>query len=136
MIRFLGTNAKIININNLKNKNDIFDMEKIKKLIETVKRRANYEICDDRYYAPINESLVNNYNRNNKGVSFIISQDSDNYSGHMLEVAVIHPQNGMPFRRPLAYGDKKQILEFLDNKESLKTIKNDLNAIQDDIKNS
>ncbi len=137
MIKFLNTNAKIINMNNLNNPKDFIDMEKVKKLLSDVTRRANYEVCDDRYYAPINEGLINNaYNKSYKSINFMISQDSDKFSGHMLEVAMVHPKNGMPFRRPLAYGDKKQILDFLENKDSLKIIKNDLTAIQEDIKNS
>ncbi len=99
-------------------------------LLKKIKTRAEFEISDTHYYRPINEGL---YSKNKKlpykGAALTISQDETNKAQHMIEISLLHPSMATEIKRPLALGNKKEILEYLNNSNTLNNIKNDISEI-------
>lgn len=124
--------AKIIKLNPYKTNTVNNFNSSLNKLLENITKRAEYEISDNHYYRKIDESF-NNSGLNCKGIAFSISQDSDKFGGHLLEVSMLHPSMKKEVSRPLAYGNKKDILDFLKKKESIKSIKEDLEGMVEDL---
>lgn len=127
MIKF--NSAKLIQLNPIQgikmNENILTDM--INKI-----RKSTVSMADDRFYKPISESVINN-NKDYKAIALTISQDEDKYSGHMLEISVLD-NSMLEHKRPLAYGDKDTIISYLSNKDVVKNIKQDLEAILSEIR--
>lgn len=133
MIKFLNNSAKIVKMEPL-NKNT-FDISKsIKASLEKLTKRAEYEMSDDFHYKNIDESFVNDgKGLNCKALAFTISQDSDKYSGHLLELSMLHKSMQKELTRPLAYGTKQQIVDFLKNKDAFKNIKKDIDDLNSEL---
>lgn len=127
--------AKIIKLNPYKNNSVNKLNSSLDNVLNNIVKRAEYEISDEHYYKKINETF-NNSGLDCKGIAFSISQDSDKFGGHLLEVSMLHPSMKKEVSRPLVYGNKKDIIEFLKNKNSLKTIKEDLDAMVEDLKHN
>ncbi len=124
MIKFGNTTILPLNSPFRKNYADL--NETIKSLIDDLYKNAQHKISDDRFYQAITQGIVNGTKElNAKGLAFTISQDSDKFNGHLLEVSMLLPSM-KEIKRPLAYGNSKKILDFLKDKESLKVIKKDL----------
>ena len=47
----------------------------------------------------------------------------------MIEISLLHPSMATEIKRPLALGNKKEILEYLNNSNTLNNIKNDISEI-------
>lgn len=125
-------NAKLIPLNPAYKKNYTSIQDTISGLVEGLYQKARYKITDERFYPMIAHSTQNNTAElNGKAIALTISQDSDKYNGHMLEISMLLPSY-KEIKRPLAYGDSKTILEFLQNKASIKSIKKDLLAMNSD----
>ena len=133
MIKLFSNNARIIKMNPL-NKNNLDVNKGIKDTLDKLLKRAEYELSDDFHYKDINECFSNDgKGLNCKALAFTISQDSDKFAGHMLEVSMLHKSMQRELTRPLAYGTKKDILDFLKNKESFKSIKKDIDEMNKEI---
>ena len=126
--------AKIVNLRPTVNSKINNVNEFLENCISKISKRAEYEISDSHYYQNIDE-VFNFNNPDYKKIIFNISQDDNNFSGHMLEITIQHPYMQLEATRPLAYGSKKDILEFLNDKKSLDTIKNDIEQMIKDLKN-
>jgi len=133
MIKFLNNSARIIKMEP-SNKNT-FDISKsIKTTLDKLVKRAEYEMSDDFHYKNIDESLVNDgKGLNCKALAFSISQDSDKYSGHLLEVSLLHKSMQRELTRPLVYGTKQQIVDFLKSKDVFKNIKKDIDELSNEL---
>ena len=127
MIKF--GNAVIIPLNSPLRKSYTGLSETIKNLMSELYKNAQYKIAEDRFYPPISHSVLNNTKElNAKALAFTISQDSDKFNGHLLEVSMLSPTM-KEIKRPLAYGDSRTILDFLKDKNSIPLIKKDLLAM-------
>ena len=125
MIKLLE-NAKIIPLNSPYRKNYVKLQEVIKNLVEDLYKSSEYTIADDRFYLPISKGIANNTKElDAKAIALTISQDKDKFNGHLLEVSMLLPTM-KEVKRPLAYGDSKTILDFLQNKDSIQVIRKDL----------
>ena len=121
--------AKLIPLNPAYKKNYTSIQDTICGLVDELYKKARYKITDERFYPEISHSTLNNTAElNGKAIALTISQDSDKYNGHMLEISMLLPSDKV-IKRPLAYGDSKTILDFLNSKDSIKTIKSDLLAM-------
>jgi len=126
--------AKIIKLNPYKTYPAKNLTTSIEGFVQDILKRAEYEVSDEHYYKKINAAFNDN-NLNCKGIAFTISQDSDKFNGHLLEVSMLHPSMKIEISRPLAYGNKKEILNFLKDKSSVKTIKEDLETMVKELHN-
>lgn len=126
MISNLTNNAKIIKMNPLcKSKYKL--SEQIKAMINQVLDTAKKDISEENKYPIIIKKFINNDKRMNyDSLSFAISQDSDKLTGHMLEVVMSHPNKDIGIKRPLAYGTKEQIIKFLEQSDSIKSVEKDV----------
>ena len=102
-------------------------------LINKFTQKVQVGVSDKMFYTPISESFVAN-NKDYRAMALSVSQDCDKYAGHMLEICVLHPAKQREYKRPLVYGNKETILNYLKDKNILNNIKQDFNAILDEIK--
>lgn len=92
---------------------------KIKNLLKSLKVNVDSYLYDNRYYNPITAGTpLSDRTLNSRAIAFKVSQDPDNLAKHMLEVSVLHPKAALELTRPLAYGDKKAILGYLNDEKS------------------
>lgn len=126
----------MIRLNNkleLKNLKGQFSMDyskKLKNLLDKFKKRAEYEVSDSHYYRPISEALlVQNKKLPYKSAALTISQDETNKTQHILEISLLHNSMVKEIKRPLVAGDKKEILQFLNDNNSLNILKNDISEM-------
>ena len=109
-------------------------IDTIKGLIKNMRARIN-EISDSHIYPAITEgSPITDEKVFARGVAFKISQDADNKAGHMLEVSVLHPQKQIEYTRPLAYGNKNVISDYLNNDRSYDSILKEVNEMCTDLR--
>lgn len=132
-------------INNLNNKAIILKLnpfygartnlsESIKYMLNEVLKHAKSDVSDEKRYASVIQNFANNDKKfNYKSLTFVISQDSDKLSGHMLEVVMPHPKKEIGIKRPLAYGTKEQIVEFLEKPDSVKSVKKDVEEMNKEL---
>ena len=122
-------NATIIPLNSPFRRTYTSLQETIKSLADELYKNAQYKMADDRFYQEISQSVINNTKElNAKAIAFTLSQDSDKFNGHLLEVSMLLPTMKV-IKRPLAYGDSRTILDFLKDKNSVQVIKKDLLAM-------
>lgn len=122
----LFNQAKLIPLNPSYRKSYTSLPETIKNLMSELYKNARYKIADDRFYQPISSGVKNSTKElNARAIALTVSQDSDKFNGHLLEVSMLTPRM-KEIKRPLAYGDCNTILEFLKNKTSIQAIKKDL----------
>lgn len=117
---------------NFKRKLPVELEKRLYTLLSKFKNRAEYELCDTAYYRPINEAIQNNSKKiYGKSIALSISQDEANNAQHILEVSMLHPTMMLEVKRPLAYGDKKTIMNFLNNENSIKILKEDIKQMSE-----
>lgn len=112
---------KFENIRHISLKKDFIKVDgttTVKTLIKNMRNRIN-EISDFHPYPKISEgSAIVDDKLFARGVAFQIKQDAENKAGHMLEVSVLHPHKQVEYTRPLAYGNKNTIADYLNNDRS------------------
>lgn len=124
MIKFNNVNLKTSSI---KGKTPVNFENQLKQLLKKVKNRAEYEVSDTSYYRAINENLSNSSDKLHcRAIALTISQDESQAAQHLLEVSMLHPSMMIEVKRPLAAGSKKDILKFLNSKDSMKTLQQDI----------
>lgn len=129
MIKFNQVNILKHSTNKITQKymDNIKDLE---TLLHKIKSRAEFEISDTHYYRPINEGL---YSKNKKmpykGAALTISQDETNKAQHMIEISLLHPTMATEIKRPLAMGNKKEIIEYLNDNNTLNNIRKDISEM-------
>ena len=115
MIKNINNNARIIKMAFCKTKDNF--TQQLKTMLNQVLDVAKTDISEEKKYPVIIKKFANNDKRMNyNSLSFVISQDNDKLTGHMLEVAVSHSNKNVVLKRPLAYGTKEQIIKFLEQK--------------------
>lgn len=109
--------------------------EKLEILVKTIKDRAGREILDNSYYREINVPMQNkDKNVYCRSLVLTISQDSKNKSNHLLEVAMLHPTMMIENKRPIAMGNKSEILKALEDKNFIKNLSKDISEMSDKLK--
>ena len=102
-------------------KKDFIKMDvpaKIRDLFKAMRLRVN-EISDRSKYPSIIEGTANlGETLKARGGAFKIYQDPEDMAKHMLEVSVLHPRQQIELTRPLVYGSKNNILNFLNDDRS------------------
>ena len=101
---------------NYGNINMVNNLKSYKASVEKIYQKARYSIDSDRYYSPIEELVKTNSSA--KSVKLRIVQDEENLRKHFLEVTLGNSASGNVLTRPIAYGDKEDILKYLLNPES------------------
>ena len=105
---------------------------KLTNILNSLKKRAEYEIKDNDFYRTINEHFINkDKNLCCKSVALSISQDEQRPAQHLLELSMLHPAMQIENKRPLAMGTKSDILKFLNDKNSVKTLLQDISQMSD-----
>lgn len=133
MIKFNKIQHKTIN--HLKGKLPVDFDNQLNNLLNKIKTRAEYEISDTHFYRTINEHFQNaNKKLHCKSIAMNISQDEADKSQHILEISILHPSMTIENKRPLAAGNKKTILNFLNNSGSIELIKNDILQMSERLK--
>lgn len=133
MIKF--KNTEFGKVNNIKRKYSVDFEKQLNVLLNKFKTRTEYEMNNTSYYRPINEAMLNtNKKLFCKSIALSVSQDETNKAQHLLEVSMLHPAMLTEIKRPLAMGDKQTIMEYLNNKDTLKTLNNDLIQMSDKLK--
>lgn len=106
----------------IKDKKDFQKMnaeDAVKNLIKNLRARINEidsktqitegtDLIDDAFFA--------------KGVAFKIARDAENNAEHLLEVSVLHPQKQIELTRPLVYGNKYIVSDYLNNDKNADTV--------------
>ena len=54
----------------------------------------------------------------------------------MLWVSMLHPSMQIENSKPLAYGNKEEIVKFLKDEKSIKQIEEKLNTLSEELKNN
>ncbi len=103
-------------------------------MVKKITENASNLMSDTYYYRPINESFIHN-NKDYKAIALSISQDEDRFSGHMLEICVLDSKM-KEHKRPLIYGNKETLLKYLQDNNAVNNIKQDLDAILEEIKHN
>ncbi len=135
MIKFKPLNNTKV-IYTLKGKTSVNFDNQINNLLNKVKNRAEFEISDNNYYRTINEYFQNSDKKINcRAVSLSISQDETNKAQHLIEISMLHPTMAIENKRPLAYGDKKAILNYLNKLNVKELIENDIKPMSERLKN-
>ena len=120
--------AKIVNINPAFNT----DINALKNMIKQITKQAEYGVSDSYKYNPISLGATLT-NKDYKAVALTISQDEDKLYGHMLEISVL--DNLMQaHKRPLVYGNKQAIMQYLKSYKTLNLVLQDFRAIMKEIK--
>lgn len=57
-----------------------------------------------------------------RGVAFKIARDTENSAEHMLEVSVLHPDKQIELTRPLVYGNKYTVSDYLNNDKNVDSV--------------
>lgn len=132
MIEFSGNRCKIITMNNTQGANTVTSKlyEQVTDAINLVKKHAADGIRDDIHYSSITDCFENsNKNIFGRAFSFSIEQDANDSAEHILRVSLLHPNLDMQTTRPLAIGNKEQILGYLNDAQTAEKIKNQLLAM-------
>ncbi len=109
--------------------------EKLEILVKTIKDRAGREILDNSYYREINVPMQNtDKNLYCRSLVLSISQDEKNKASHLLEVAMLHPAMMIENKRPIAMGNKAEILKALEDKNFIKNLSKDISEMSDKLK--
>ncbi len=109
--------------------------EKLEILVKTIKDRAGREILDNSYYREINVPMQNtDKNLYCRSLVLSISQDEKNKASHLLEVAMLHPAMMIENKRPIAMGNKAEILKALEDKNFIKNLSKDIAEMSDKLK--
>lgn len=133
MIHNLNNKAITIKLNPFYGKKSNLS-ENIKHMLNEVLKHAKADVSDEKRYATVVENFANNdKSLNYKSLTFVISQDSDKSSGHMLEVVMPHPKKEIGIKRPLAYGSKEQIVSFLEKADSVKSVQKDIEEMNKEL---
>lgn len=135
MIKFIKIKQEK-NIKHLKGKLPVDFESQLNNLINKLKTRAENEMFDTTYYRTINEHFQNpNKKIYCRSIAMTISQDEADKSQHILELSILHPTMIIENKRPLAAGNKKTILNFLNNSGAHEIIKNDILQMSEKLKN-
>lgn len=109
--------------------------ENLEILVKTIKDRAGREILDNSYYREINVPMQNtDKNLYCRSLVLSISQDEKNKASHLLEVAMLHPAMMIENKRPIAMGNKAEILKALEDKNFIKNLSKDISEMSDKLK--
>lgn len=120
----------------LKGKTSVNFDNQINNLLNKVKSRAEFEMSDNNYYRTINEYFQNSdKNFNCRAFALSISQDEANKAQHLVEISMLHPSMAIENKRPLTFGDKKTILNYLDKLSIKELIENDIKPMCERLKN-
>ena len=65
-----------------------------------------------------------------------IVQDEEKLNKHFVELLIKPKQSSLEITRPLSYGNKSEIIEFLSKSESLTEISNHLTEMLNNIRNN
>lgn len=132
MIKLLNIKTNKVKIIRLKPVNF---QEKLEILVKTIKDRAGREILDNSYYREINVPMQNtDKNLYCRSLVLSISQDEKNKASHLLEVAMLHPAMMIENKRPIAMGNKAEILKALEDKNFIKNLSKDIAEMSDKLK--
>ncbi len=105
-------------------------LKKLAKLTEM----AEQEMSCEYYYQPISVSiLLKEIDPSVDYFTLRIVQGKKNFEKHFLEVVVAIEGTNQTLFRPLEYGDKKVILEYLKNPNAPMKIIDAVEAIIDDL---
>lgn len=130
--------AQIVNLNPTINKDKKLSQNfNLKELIKKLTSQAENYIKKDEYYRQIDVGCeANDPKYYAKGIAFSIQKDNTAQDKHMLWVSMLHPSMQVENSKPLAYGNKEEIVKFLKDEKSLKQIEDKLNTISEELKNS
>lgn len=126
MVKYVSLyNINSNNYNKPMNKKNIYE-----QTIEKVLKRAEKEIDSNSYYRPIEEDVLNSIN--GKSLKFKIVQDEENLSKHFFEAVITDKNTATDLTRPLAYGDRETIIQYLKNPDVLKNIMGHIKQMEQD----
>ena len=130
--------AQIVNLNPTINKDKKLSQNfNLKELIKKLTSQAENYIKKDEYYRQIDVGCeANDPKYYAKGIAFSIQKDNTAQDKHMLWVSMLHPSMQVENSKPLAYGNKEEIVQFLKDEKSLKQIEEKLNTLSEELKNN
>lgn len=130
--------AQIVNLNPTINKDKKLSQNfNLKELIKKLTSQAENYIKKDEYYRQIDVGCeANDPKYYAKGIAFSIQKDNTAQDKHMLWVSMLHPSMQVENSKPLAYGNKEEIVKFLKDEKSLKQIEEKLNVLSEELKNN
>ena len=130
--------AQIVNLNPTINKDKKLSQNfNLKELIKKLTSQAENYIKKDEYYRQIDVGCeANDPKYYAKGIAFSIQKDNTAQDKHMLWVSMLHPSMQVENSKPLAYGNKEEIVKFLKDEKSLKQIEEKLNTLSEELKNN
>jgi hypothetical protein len=104
--------------------------DNLKAVIQTLKADAKNYMSDTQFYREISEDFRNDNNDIfAKAIAIGIEQHPEEYNKHLLKVTVLHPSMQIQSTRAIAAGKKEDILEFLNNENLEKTLKQTIESI-------
>ena len=105
------------------------------KTVQQLSQSADAYIKDDSYYRPIETILADN-TPDATTIKLRIVQDEEKLNKHFVELLIKPKQSSLEATRPLSYGNKSEIIEFLSKSESLTEISNHLTEMLNNIRNN
>ena len=130
--------AQIVNLNPTINKDKKLSQNfNLKELIKKLTSQAENYIKKDEYYRQIDVGCeANDPKYYAKGIAFSIQKDNTAQDKHMLWVSMLHTSMQIENSKPLAYGNKEEIVKFLKDEKSIKQIEEKLNTLSEELKNN
>ena len=129
--------AITIKLNPVTQKGKKLEKFNLKEMISKITAQAENYIKKDEFYSQINVGCENKDPKYYaKAIALSIQKDVSESDKHMLRVSMLHPSMQVENRKPLAYGNKEEIVKFLKDEKSLKQIAEKLDAMSDELKNN
>lgn len=130
--------AQFIKLNPIAKKDKILEIKfNLKELIKKLTSQAENYVKKDEYYSQIDVGCPNNDPKYyGKGIAFSIQKDTSATDKHMLRVSMLHPSMQVENSKPLAYGNKEEIVKFLKDEKSIKQIEEKLDILSEELKNN
>ena len=134
--------SKINNIKQITNnkpvrKDAVMNLDSaIKEAVDTIKKRVEKEIPDVGYFRNFAEDFKNtDKNVYAKAVSIAVQRDVKNDGMAYLSLNLLHPTMFLNASTELAYGNRKQLLEAINDKDFLKKVEAGIKNLSEDLKN-
>ena len=98
--------------------------ECLKKTIAVIKDRISKEIPDTGYFRSFAEDFHNtDENIYARAISIAVERDTNSDGRAFLSVNLLHPTMFLNTSSELAYGDRKKLLEAIDNPDFIQKLK-------------
>ena len=135
MIKFESNNTYIRSVYQNKDKVDMSLDKKISEMLNSITTKTKQDVCDSKPYGNVIVAIRNNSSDLYcKSYSISVEPNSTDNTRHFLTLNILDPTMQYQLSRTLSAGNKDQIIDFLENGEAEKVIKENLIEMSEKLK--